>query len=67
MSEYEREARRQRLSELRAAGVDPYPARVGSHVRIQQLLSEWESVDAAGLESAPPELAVAGSYVAEPD
>jgi lysyl-tRNA synthetase class 2 len=65
MSDYEREARRQRLSDLRAAGVDPYPARVGERVRIQDLWTEWGKVDAAQLESDPPQRAVAGRVMAK--
>jgi lysyl-tRNA synthetase class 2 len=65
MSEYEREARHQRLLELRAAGVDPYPARVGERVRIQDVWAQWEKVDAAELESEPPQQAVAGRVMAK--
>ena len=65
MSEYEREARRQRLSELREAGVDPYPARVGPRDRIRDVCERWDRADAALLESEPPRLAIAGRIMAK--
>jgi lysyl-tRNA synthetase class 2 len=65
MSEYEREARRERLDALRAAGVDPYPARVGPRTRIVEVCERFAEADAATLESEPPESAIAGRIVAK--
>jgi lysyl-tRNA synthetase class 2 len=64
MSEYEREARRRRLDELRAGGIDPYPARVGPRTRVREVLHRHGGSDAAALEADPPRLAVAGRIVA---
>jgi len=64
VSEREREARRRRLAELRAAGVDPYPARVGPHRRLAEVRAEHGERDAASLERDPPRLAVAGRVLA---
>ncbi len=60
MSERERDARRQRLAELRAAGVDPYPARVGPRRRIGELRQAFGERDAEALAADPPRLALAG-------
>jgi lysyl-tRNA synthetase class 2 len=65
VSEYEREARRQRLDELRAAGVDPYPARTGARSRIQEVSDRYRHTDAAALEADPPGCALAGRVVAK--
>ncbi len=64
MSEYEREARRQRLDELREAGVDPYPARVGPRTRIGEICARYSDVAGATLESDAPEAAIAGRVLA---
>jgi lysyl-tRNA synthetase class 2 len=64
MSEYEREARRERLDALRAAGVDPYPARVGPRTRIRELAERFEPLEAAALEAEPPAAAIAGRVMA---
>ncbi len=64
MSEYERQARRQRLDELRAAGVDPYPARVGPRTGIGEICERYADVDGATLESDAPEAAIAGRILA---
>jgi len=64
MSEYEREARRQRLDELRASGVDPYPARVGPREPIAGIRERYADVDAAALEAQAPRAAIAGRVVA---
>jgi lysyl-tRNA synthetase class 2 len=65
MSEYEREARHARLEELRARGIDPYPARVGPRTRIQEICARFGEVDAASLEADPPAEALAGRILAK--
>lgn len=65
MSEYEREARRERLEALRAQGVDPYPARTGERTRIREIAKRWAEVDAPALEAEPPPCALAGRIVAK--
>ncbi len=60
MSERERDARRKRLAELRAAGVDPYPARVGPRRGIGEVRQAFGARDAEALAADPPRLAVAG-------
>ena len=52
MSQTEREARRERLAALRAAGVDPYPARVGPREPISALRARCEAHDESALETA---------------
>ena len=64
MSEYEREARRARLDALRAAGVEPYPARSGALQRVAEVLEEWSEADAERLEQEKPRVAVAGRLMA---
>ena len=64
MSAREREARRVKLAALRAAGVDPYPARAGAREPLAAVRERFESVDAAALEADPPAVAVAGRVVA---
>jgi lysyl-tRNA synthetase class 2 len=64
MSEYERDARRARLDDLRSAGVDPYPARVGPRTRIGAVSEQWADTDAATLEQSPPEVSIAGRLMA---
>ncbi|MCG8589340.1 MAG: lysine--tRNA ligase [Proteobacteria bacterium] len=64
MSEYEREARRERLAALREAGVDPFPSRVGPRVRIREVLAEFEPRTAEELEASPPEAAICGRITA---
>jgi lysyl-tRNA synthetase class 2 len=65
MSEYEREARRERLDELRASGVDPYPARVGPRERIADVAGRHADTTAAALDADPPACALAGRVVAK--
>ncbi len=65
MSEYEREARRERLDELRASGVDPYPARVGPRERIHEVSERYAQVDGPTLEADAPACALAGRIVAK--
>ena len=64
MSQAEREARRERLAALRAAGIDPYPARVGPREPIAALRARCDALDAAALEAQPQHAAVAGRVVA---
>ena len=64
MSRKERESRRERLAALRAAGVDPYPARTGPREPIATLRQRFEARDAASLEDAPESVGVAGRVVA---
>ena len=65
MSEYEREARRARLEALRAAKLEPYPARVGPHTPIAEVRRLHDARDAAALEAEPVSLAVAGRVMAQ--
>lgn len=60
MSESELEARRGRLAALRAKGIDPFPARVGSVERIAAVRARHESDDVAALDAAGHRVAVAG-------
>jgi lysyl-tRNA synthetase class 2 len=64
VSQRERETRRERLDALRAANVDPYPARVGPREPIASVRRRFEPLDAASLESAPEVVGVAGRVVA---
>ena len=64
MSQAEREARRARLAALRAAGVDPYPPRVGPREPIAALRARADALSAAALEADPARAAVAGRVVA---
>ena len=64
MSQRERETRRERLDALRAANVDPYPARVGPREPLASVRLRFEPRDAESLESAPEVVAVAGRVVA---
>jgi lysyl-tRNA synthetase class 2 len=64
VSQNEREARRERLEELRAAGVDPYPARVGPREPIAAICERFGARDAESLEAEPQLVGVAGRVVA---
>lgn len=64
MSEYERQARLERVQALRQAGVDPYPARVAPVERIAALRARSDERDAAELEARPETVAVAGRILA---
>jgi lysyl-tRNA synthetase class 2 len=64
VSQAEREARRERLAALRAAGVDPYPARTGPREPIAAVRTRCDALDAAALEAQPQRAAVAGRIVA---
>jgi lysyl-tRNA synthetase, class II len=60
MSEQERESRRARLESVRAAGVDPYPARVGAFVPIAEVRRLHDAKDADALAAEGHDLAVVG-------
>lgn len=60
MSDAEREARRARLSALRASGIDPYPARVEPIERIAVLRDRVGDADAEALDATAVVAAVAG-------
>ena len=65
MSEYEREARRERLEALRQAGVDPFPARVAATQRIRDIRSRFDSLDAEALEAQGESVSIAGRIMAK--
>jgi lysyl-tRNA synthetase class 2 len=60
VSDSERGARRERLAALRAAGVEPFPARVGARTPIAEVRRRHDGDPAGALEAAKPRLAVAG-------
>jgi lysyl-tRNA synthetase, class II len=60
MSEREQDARRERLAALRAAGVDPFPARTGPRTRIAELRRRHDAKSAEQLEAEGNRDAVAG-------
>jgi len=64
VSEYEREARRARLEALRAARIDPYPARVGPRTPVAEVRRAHGGKDAATLEREALAVAVAGRVMA---
>ncbi len=64
MSESERKVRAERLAALRAAGLDPYPARVGPLLRLAELRRRHDADDEAALEAAAVQVAVAGRVLA---
>ncbi|MCL4684515.1 lysine--tRNA ligase [Myxococcota bacterium] len=64
MSDYERQARLDRIAALRKAGVDPYPARVGATDRVAALRARWDDVEADTLAEQAPAVAVAGRVMA---
>lgn len=64
MSEYERQARRERVQALRDAGIEPYPARVAPVERIAAVRARCDERDAAELEARPETVAVAGRILA---
>lgn len=64
MSDYEREARRDRLKALRDRGVDAYPAAVGEHRRIAEVRAKFDSREGEWLEAEQPEAAVVGRVMA---
>jgi lysyl-tRNA synthetase class 2 len=60
VSERETEARRERLARLRAAGVEPFPARTGPRTRIAELRRAHDAKDAEALAAEANHAAVAG-------
>ena len=60
MSDQELQARRERLEKLRAAGVDPFPARTGAHVRVAELRAAHDAKGAEQLDAEKPLAAIAG-------
>jgi len=64
VSESERKARAERLAALRAAGLDPYPARVGPLLRLVDLRRRHDGDDEAALAAAALTVAVAGRVLA---
>ena len=64
MSDYERQARLDRVKALRDAGIDPYPARVEPAERIAELRARWDESDGAALAAQAPVAAVVGRVLA---
>jgi lysyl-tRNA synthetase class 2 len=64
LSDYERDARIERLQALREAGVDPYPARVGPHQAIAEVARKWGGCTGEELEEKAPEAAICGRVMA---
>ncbi len=64
MSDYERQARLDRVQALRAAGIDPYPARVGPTESVAALRARWDELDGDALAAQAPVAAVAGRVLA---
>ena len=60
MSEREQDARRERLAALRAAGVDPYPARTGPRTRIAELRRLHDAKSTEQLAAEGVRAAIAG-------
>jgi lysyl-tRNA synthetase, class II len=60
----ERDVRRAKLAALRAAGVDPYPARVGAREPIASVRERLGERDADSLAAEPERAAVAGRVIA---
>ena len=64
MSEYEREARRQRLEARRGAGIDPFPARVGAYTPLGDVRRIHGEKGGDALEAEAIEVAVCGRVMA---
>ncbi len=64
MSDNEREARRARLDALRAAGIDPFPARVEAVERVAAVRAAHEAATEEALDAEPPQTAIAGRVLA---
>jgi len=64
VSDYERQARLDRVQALRAAGIDPYPARVGPTESVAALRARWDELDGDALAAQAPVAAVAGRVLA---
>jgi lysyl-tRNA synthetase class 2 len=64
VSERERQVRRERLAELRRAGVDPYPARVAPHTPIAAVHERFGELGGEELEQGGDPVAVVGRVMA---
>jgi len=64
VSERERESRREKLNALREAGVDPFPARVGSRVPVSEVHQRFGERSEEELEAAAESVAVCGRVLA---
>jgi lysyl-tRNA synthetase class 2 len=60
VSDHERDTRRGRLDELRAGGVDPFPARTGPRTRIAELRRLHDAKSTEQLAAEAPRAAIAG-------
>jgi lysyl-tRNA synthetase class 2 len=60
VSDQELRVRRERLEKLRAAGVDPFPARVGDHARVAALRAAHDAKTSEQLEAEQPVAAIVG-------
>jgi lysyl-tRNA synthetase class 2 len=60
LSDQEIQSRRERLEKLRAAGVEPFPARTGAHLRVRELRAAHDAKSAEQLETEKPAAAIAG-------
>ncbi len=60
MSDKEQDVRRERLAKLRAAGVDPFPARVGPHERVRDVRARHDAKSAEALDAEKPAAAIVG-------
>ena len=60
MSDQESQARRERLEKLRAAGVEPFPARTGAHVRVRELRAAHDAKSFEQLDAEKPAAAIVG-------
>ena len=65
MSEREREARLQRLEALRAAGIDPYPARVDDRIAVAEVVRRFGDKGEEELEAAAETVAICGRVMAK--
>jgi lysyl-tRNA synthetase class 2 len=64
MSEYEREARRERLEALRDQGMDPYPPRVAEYSALGELRERFDASSEDDLAADPPQAAIVGRVMA---
>ncbi len=64
MSEREQESRRDKLNALRAAGVDPFPPRVGPRVPVAEVHERFGERSEQELEASPESVAVCGRVLA---
>ncbi len=64
MSEQEYKARSERLEEIRASGVDPYPPRVEPVAPLAEIHERFGDQDVDALEADPPTVSIAGRVLA---